>query len=110
MPRCSTSVLAPRLAMCSRRTSVNQILMGWRVYRLGAHRASPGRTRVAKFAPMKLYTYYRSTAAFRVRIALNLKGVPCENISMHLRHGAHKTPDFLKLNPQGLIPALDDDG
>jgi len=59
---------------------------------------------------MKLYTYYRSTAAFRVRIALNLKGVPFETISMHLRNGAHRTPEFLAMNPQGLIPALDDDG
>lgn len=59
---------------------------------------------------MKLYTYYRSTAAYRVRIALNLKGVPYEAISMHLRKGAHKAPEYLALNPQGLIPALDDDG
>lgn len=59
---------------------------------------------------MKLYTYYRSTAAFRVRIALNLKGVPYESISMHLRSGVHREPQFLALNPQGLIPALDDDG
>jgi maleylacetoacetate isomerase len=59
---------------------------------------------------MKLYTYYRSTAAYRVRIALNLKGVQYESISMHLRHGAHQKPDFIALNPQGLIPALDDDG
>jgi maleylacetoacetate isomerase len=59
---------------------------------------------------MKLYTYYRSTAAFRVRIVLNLKGVPYESVSLHLRKGAHKTPEFLSLNPQGLIPALDDEG
>lgn len=59
---------------------------------------------------MKLYTYYRSTAAFRVRIALNLKGVPYESVSMHLRQGDHKAPKFIALNPQGLIPALDDDG
>ena len=59
---------------------------------------------------MKLYTYYRSTAAYRVRIALNLKGVPYESVSMHLRNGAHKTPEFIALNPQGLIPALDDEG
>jgi maleylacetoacetate isomerase len=59
---------------------------------------------------MKLYTYYRSTAAFRVRIALNLKGVPYESQSMHLRKGAHRVPEYLALNPQGLIPALDDDG
>jgi maleylacetoacetate isomerase len=59
---------------------------------------------------MKLYTYYRSTAAFRVRIALNIKGVPYESIPMHLRSAAHKTPEYVALNPQGLIPALDDNG
>jgi maleylacetoacetate isomerase len=59
---------------------------------------------------MKLYTYYRSTAAYRVRIVLNLKGVTYESISMHLRQGAHKKPEFTALNPQALIPALDDDG
>jgi maleylacetoacetate isomerase len=59
---------------------------------------------------MKLYTYYRSTAAFRVRIALNIKGVPYEAVSMHLRKGTHRLPEYLALNPQGLIPALDDDG
>jgi maleylacetoacetate isomerase len=59
---------------------------------------------------MKLYTYYRSTAAFRVRIALNLKGVPYDAVSLHLRQGAHRTPEFLSLNPQGLLPALEDDG
>jgi maleylacetoacetate isomerase len=59
---------------------------------------------------MKLYTYYRSTAAFRVRIALNLKGVQYDSVPMHLRKGAHKTPEFLAQNPQGLIPALEDDG
>jgi maleylacetoacetate isomerase/maleylpyruvate isomerase len=59
---------------------------------------------------MKLYTYYRSTAAFRVRIALNIKGVPFESICMHLRTAAHKAPEYVALNPQGLIPALDDNG
>ena len=59
---------------------------------------------------MKLYTYYRSTAAFRVRIALNIKGVPYDSISMHLRNADHKTPEYIALNPQGLIPALDDNG
>jgi glutathione S-transferase len=92
--------------------------MGPRVYRLGAHRAAlrdclrrfPQLRLDGKLPAMKLYTYYRSTAAFRVRIALNLKGVPFETISMHLRNGAHRTPEFLAMNPQGLIPALDDDG
>jgi maleylacetoacetate isomerase len=65
---------------------------------------------MAKSAPMKLYTYYRSTAAFRVRIALNIKGVPYESVSLHLRSGAHNAPEYRKVNPQGLIPALDDDG
>jgi maleylacetoacetate isomerase len=59
---------------------------------------------------MKLYTYYRSTAAFRVRIALNLKGVPYETVAKQLRNAEHRTPEFFELNPQGLIPALDDDG
>jgi maleylacetoacetate isomerase len=59
---------------------------------------------------MKLYTYYRSTAAFRVRIALNFKGIAYESIALHLRSGEHRANEYLKVNPQGLIPALDDDG
>src|SRR5689334_11375404 len=59
---------------------------------------------------MKLYTYYRSTAAFRVRIALNIKGIPYESISLHLRNAEHQSDAYRKLNPQALIPALDDDG
>jgi len=59
---------------------------------------------------MKLYTYFRSTAAFRARIALNIKGVPYESISLHLRRGEHKADEYRQINPQGLIPALDDDG
>src|SRR5262249_34882975 len=60
--------------------------------------------------PMKLYTYYRSTAAFRVRIALNIKGLAYESISKHLRNAEHRSAEFLALNPQGLVPALDDSG
>jgi maleylacetoacetate isomerase len=59
---------------------------------------------------MKLYTYYRSTAAFRVRIALNIKGVSYESIAKHLRNAEHSTPEYYNVNPQGLIPALDDGG
>ncbi|MBX5459500.1 MAG: maleylacetoacetate isomerase [Steroidobacteraceae bacterium] len=59
---------------------------------------------------MKLYTYYRSTAAWRVRIALNLKGVAYESAFTHLRTGEHRGPGFLATNPQGLIPVLDDNG
>jgi maleylacetoacetate isomerase len=59
---------------------------------------------------MKLYTYFRSTAAFRVRIALNIKGVLYDSIALHLRSGEHRTNEYRSINPQGLIPALDDDG
>jgi maleylacetoacetate isomerase len=61
---------------------------------------------------MKLYTYFRSSAAFRVRIALNLKGVAYEAVPRHLLRGGgeHRRADYLAANPQGLIPALEDAG
>src|SRR5512135_1046406 len=61
---------------------------------------------------MKLYDYFRSSAAYRVRIALNLKGVvPDERTFVHLRMGNQRAQDYLALNPQGLVPALAlDDG
>jgi maleylpyruvate isomerase len=55
---------------------------------------------------MILYGYYRSTAAWRVRIALNLKGMAVEHRFRHLRRGEQRAPDYLALNPQGLLPAL----
>jgi maleylacetoacetate isomerase len=57
---------------------------------------------------MKLYTYFRSSAAYRVRIAVNLKEVPCEFVSVDIRAGTneHRRPEFLSINPQGLVPAL----
>src|SRR6476659_1966464 len=56
---------------------------------------------------MKLYDYFRSSAAYRVRIALNLKGVsPDERTYVHLRMGNQRAQDYLALNPQGLVPAL----
>lgn len=57
---------------------------------------------------MKLHGYFRSSAAFRVRIALNLKGLTYEQAFIHLRKGEQSAPSFLKLNPQGLVPALED--
>ena len=61
---------------------------------------------------MKLYDYFRSSAAYRVRIALELKGVkPDERTFVHLRMGNQRAQDYLALNPQGLVPALAlDDG
>ncbi len=55
---------------------------------------------------MKLYNYYRSSAAYRVRIALNLKGITWQHVGVHLLKAQHRTPDYLKLNPAGLVPSL----
>jgi maleylacetoacetate isomerase len=59
---------------------------------------------------MKLHNYFRSSASFRVRIALNLKQVDYDYIAHHLRQNEQRAPDFLALNPQGFVPALDDEG
>lgn len=59
---------------------------------------------------MKLYNYFRSSAAFRVRIALNLKGLKHEYVSKAFAKNEHRAADYLALNPQGLIPALEVDG
>ena len=60
---------------------------------------------------MKLYTYFRSSAAFRVRIALNVKGLRYESLFVHLAKGEHRRPEYAKVNPQGLLPTLElDDG
>ena len=59
---------------------------------------------------MKLYNYFRSSAAFRARIALNLKGLAYDYVSKALIKNEHRAADYLALNPQGLIPALDVDG
>ena len=60
---------------------------------------------------MVLHGYFRSTASWRVRIALNLKGLVAEQVFHHLRKGEQRAPDYLALNPQGLLPTLiTDDG
>jgi maleylacetoacetate isomerase len=59
---------------------------------------------------VKLYGYFRSSAAFRVRIALNLKGLDYEQVFVHLRKKEQAAPEYLAVNPQGLVPALEDDG
>jgi maleylpyruvate isomerase len=59
---------------------------------------------------MKLYTYFRSSAAFRVRIALNLKGIAYEPHTVWLPEGQHKGDAYRQINPQNLVPTLIDDG
>ncbi|KAB8055502.1 maleylacetoacetate isomerase [Janthinobacterium rivuli] len=61
---------------------------------------------------MKLYTYFRSSAAYRVRIALNLKGIDYDSIPVHLLQdgGQQLLPAYRAVNPSALVPALDDDG
>ena len=58
---------------------------------------------------MKLHGYFRSSASYRVRIALNLKGLTVEHLPHHLRKGEQRDPAYLAVNPQGLVPALEDD-
>jgi maleylpyruvate isomerase len=55
-----------------------------------------------------LYTFFRSSAAYRVRIALNLKGLPAEMVSVHLQKegGLNRKPEFRAINPQMRVPAL----
>lgn len=57
----------------------------------------------------KLYSYFRSSASHRVRIALNFKEVPYETVPVHLikNGGEHKLPEFMKMNPMGQVPVLE---
>ncbi|MGZ9100413.1 MAG: maleylacetoacetate isomerase [Brevundimonas sp.] len=59
---------------------------------------------------MILHGYWRSGAAYRTRIALNLKGLTYAQQGVDLRTGAHKSDAFVALNPQGMVPALEVDG
>ena len=58
---------------------------------------------------MKLHGYFRSSASYRVRIALNLKGLSVEHLAHHLRKGEQCAPAYLAINPQGLVPTLEND-
>jgi maleylpyruvate isomerase len=57
-----------------------------------------------------LHGYFRSSASYRVRIALNLKGLSADHLPHHLRKGEQRDPIYLAINPQGLVPTLDDGG
>lgn len=60
---------------------------------------------------MILHGYFRSSAAWRIRIALGLKGLEAEQVFHHLRKGEQRSDAYMALNPQGLVPALEtDDG
>ena len=61
---------------------------------------------------MKLYTFFRSSASYRVRIALNLKALNCEQVPIHLRRGGgeQSSATYKAINPQALVPALEDAG
>ncbi len=61
---------------------------------------------------MKLYTFFRSSASYRVRIALNIKGLTYEQAPVHLRRGGGEqlAPAYKAINPQALVPALEDNG
>lgn len=59
---------------------------------------------------MRLYGYFRSSASYRVRIALNMKGLTYEQVSVHLARGKQYEAEFSGLSPQNLVPVLDHDG
>ncbi len=59
---------------------------------------------------MKLYNFFRSSTSHRLRIALNLKGLECEYVPIDLRTEQHLGAEYKALNPQGLVPALVDEG
>src|SRR5258706_14704156 len=68
------------------------------------HRSAPNRSTDLS---MILYDYFRSSAAYRVRIALNLKGLKAERRSIHLRKGEQRGAEYKAVNAQGLVPTLE---
>ena len=61
-------------------------------------------------AAMKLYNYFRSSASFRVRIALALKGLDYDYLAVHLARGDHKLPDYAAVSADRLVPLLEVQG
>ncbi|MGP1354068.1 MAG: maleylacetoacetate isomerase [Parasphingopyxis sp.] len=59
---------------------------------------------------IRLYDYYRSSASYRVRIALNLKGLDYERVDVNLLDGSQRSDEYRARNPQGLVPLLEIDG
>jgi maleylacetoacetate isomerase len=59
---------------------------------------------------VKLYGFVRSSASYRIRIALNLKGVDYESVAVNLPGDEHRDPKFLAINPHATVPVIDDDG
>jgi maleylacetoacetate isomerase len=57
-----------------------------------------------------LYDFWRSSACYRVRIALNLKGIAYQPVDISLTNGAHRAPEYIDKNPQGFVPMLEIDG
>src|SRR3954469_2765939 len=73
--------------------------------------SSPGMTRICRGSPMKFFSFWRSLASFRVRIALNLKNLPAEIVFIDLDADAHRADEYRRINPQMALPALvEDDG
>lgn len=59
---------------------------------------------------IRLYDYWRSSASYRVRIALGIAGLPWESLPVDLLKGEHRSPEYHAINPQGLVPVVEMDG
>jgi maleylpyruvate isomerase len=85
---------------------IDSILTTW----LASITAAKNKEKNPGEVPMKLHGYFRSSASWRVRIALNLKGLGAEHLPHHLRKGEQRDPAYLAINPQGLVPTLQEGG